>query len=157
MSSLVPLLYLLSLSLWVGGMSIFTFLVTPAIFRSFDRDRAGEIVGSLFPGYFFYTLVLSAVAFALFFLAGADGSRAASRASRFLLFAAVLANTYIVYKLHPDAVRAKRQVASFERDPRDSPARREFRKLHAVSSALNLGVLAVGIALLVLYTKLEMR
>jgi len=44
--------YNLVLALWVGGISIFTFIVTPAIFRSYGRDQAGEIVGKLFPGYF---------------------------------------------------------------------------------------------------------
>ena len=42
--------YTLTLALWTGGMVLFTFIVTPAIFRSFGRDQAGEIVGYLFPG-----------------------------------------------------------------------------------------------------------
>jgi uncharacterized membrane protein len=52
-------LYNLVLSLWIGGMSVFTFIVTPAIFKSFGRDMAGEIVGKLFPGYFLSVLILS--------------------------------------------------------------------------------------------------
>jgi uncharacterized membrane protein len=60
-------LYNLILSLWVGGIAIFTFIVTPAIFRSFGRDEAGAIVGKLFPGYFTYVLVLTLLAF-IFFL-----------------------------------------------------------------------------------------
>ena len=31
-------LYNLLLSLWIGGISIFTFLIAPVIFKSFDRD-----------------------------------------------------------------------------------------------------------------------
>ena len=59
--------YNLALALWVGGIITFTFIVTPAIFKSFGRDMAGEIVGKLFPGYFLYNLVLAALAFILFF------------------------------------------------------------------------------------------
>ena len=143
-------LYTLTLSLWTGGMAMFTFIVTPVIFRSFGRDQAGEIVGRLFPGYFLSTLVLSGLALVLFFLISADQAARAYRATLILLVAALLANTYITYKLHPDAVKVKQQVASFERGDRDTPLRREFRRLHAISAVLNLLVLADGAALLVL-------
>ena len=143
-------LYTLTLALWTGGMAMFTFIVTPVIFRSFGRDQAGEIVGRLFPGYFLSTLVLSGLALVLFFLISADQAARAYRATLILLVAALLANTYITYKLHPDAVKVKQQVASFEREAPDSPLRREFRRLHAISAVLNLLVLADGAALLVL-------
>lgn len=143
-------LYTLTLSLWTGGMAMFTFIVTPAIFRSFGRDQAGEIVGRLFPGYFLSTLILSGLALVLFFLLAADQATRAYRATLVLLVAALLANTYITYKLHPDAVKVKHQIASFERDAPDAPLRKEFRRLHAISAVLNLLVLADGAALLVL-------
>ena len=150
MKSILPALYTLTLSLWTGGMAMFTFIVTPAIFRSYGRDQAGEIVGRLFPGYFLSTLILSGLALVLFFLIAADQATRAYRATLILLVAALLANTYITYKLHPDAVKVKQQVASFEREAPDSPLRKEFRRLHAISAVLNLLVLADGAALLVL-------
>jgi hypothetical protein len=45
-------IYNLVLSLWVGGNALFTFLVTPVIFKMYGRDEAGKIVGNLFPSYF---------------------------------------------------------------------------------------------------------
>jgi uncharacterized membrane protein len=150
MKALVDIGYSLILSLWVGGMVIFSFIVTPAIFRSFGRDQAGEIVGKLFPGYFLYLLTLSALALIAFFLLAADRTAWPFRLSLFLLTAALLVNTYVTFKLHPDAVHSKLQVASFEQDSPDSPARREFRRLHALSAVLNLSVLADGVLLLVL-------
>jgi len=45
-------LYNLVLALWVGGISIFTFIVTPVIFRSFGRDMAGRDRGEALPGLF---------------------------------------------------------------------------------------------------------
>jgi EAL domain-containing protein (putative c-di-GMP-specific phosphodiesterase class I) len=59
-------------------------------------------------------------------------------------------NTYVTFKLQPDAVKIKQQVASFERESPDSPARRAFRRLHGISAGLNLLVLADGVALLVI-------
>jgi len=150
MKRLIVVLYTLILSLWIGGIAIFTFVVTPAIFSSYNRDMAGEIVGKLFPGYFTYTLVLSALALFVFFLLNADRSRKAFRLSLALLTLALLANAYVSFKLHPDTVRIKQQVASFEREAPDSAARKEFRRLHGISAVMNLFVLADGVALLVL-------
>ncbi len=142
--------YTLTLALWTGGMALFTFIVTPVIFRSFGRDHAGEIVGRLFPGYFLYLLVLSALALMLFFLLGADQATRSFRASLFLLVVAVIINAYVLFSLHPRTAEMKQQVVSFERAAPDSPARKEFRRLHAVSAVLNLALLADGIALLAL-------
>ncbi len=143
-------LYLLILSLWVGGMVIFTFVVTPAIFRSYGRDEAGEIVGKLFPGYFPYLLALSFLALLLFLLQKTDRRSAGYWSSLVLLAAAIVVNSYVTFKLHPDAVRIKQQVATFEQAAPDSAARKEFRRLHAVSAVLNLFVLLDGAALLAL-------
>jgi hypothetical protein len=150
MKTLFSSLYAITLALWTGGMAIFTLVVTPAIFRSYSRDVAGEIVGKLFPGYFLYTLALSAVALVLFFLLGGNPATKAYRFSLVLLTAALLVNTYVTFKLHPAAVHTKRQVTSFERESSDSPARKKFRRLHGISAVLNLCVLADGITLLVL-------
>ena len=50
-------LYRLTIACWVGGASLFTFVLTPTIFKSYNRDIAGGIVGVLFPGYFKWGLV----------------------------------------------------------------------------------------------------
>jgi hypothetical protein len=103
MKRLIFFLYTLILSLWIGGIAIFTFVVTPAIFSSYNRDMAGEIVGKLFPGYFTYTLVFSALALVVFFLLKADRSKKPFRLSLALLTIALLANAYVSFKLHPDS------------------------------------------------------
>lgn len=150
MKSAASFLYLLTLALWTGGMAMFTFIVTPAIFRSYGRDQAGEIVGRLFPGYFVFCLVVSALALALVFLVGTDRTARAFRVSLFLLAAAVVINAGILFSLHPRAVALKRQVATFERSAPDTPERKEFRRLHGISAALNLALLLDGAALLLL-------
>ena len=143
-------LYNLLLALWVGGMALFTFIVTPPIFRSFGRDMAGEIVGKLFPGYFLYLLILSALALITFFLIESDRTRTVHRVSLMLLMAALIVNAYITFKLHPEIVGIKQEIVSFEKTSTESDARKRFRRLHAVSAALNLFLLADGTVLLVL-------
>jgi len=142
-------LYNVVLALWIGGMSIFTFLVAPAIFKSYGRDTASDIVGHIFPGYFLYDLVLSAVALVLFFLITVDRKAFVSRLSLVLLAAALIVNVFIVLKLYPEVIQAKQDVASFERESPDSPARKNFRRLHALSTTLNLFLLVDGITLLI--------
>jgi hypothetical protein len=105
-------------------------------------------VGELFPGYFLYNLVLAALALLLFFVVAGDPSKTAYRLSLFLLTAALIINVFIVFKLHPDTVQVKQAVTSFERESPDSPMRKRFAKLHAVSMVLNLLLLADGVALL---------
>ncbi len=148
-------LYNLMLSLWVGGIAIFTFIVTPAIFRSFGRDEAGAIVGKLFPGYFTYVLVLTLLAFIFFFPASGGASNPQSRFSFFLLIAALVINTYVSFKLHPDTVKVKQEITSFEQESPDSPNRKRFTRLHAISAVLNLAVMTDGIILLLLGPSLK--
>jgi len=143
------LLYAISVALWAGGTTIFTLLVAPAVFRSFHRDLAGEIVGRVFPLYFPYVLGLSAVALVAFLAATRERSGAAARLSLALLVMALVVNGYVSFKLYPDIQAVKREVPSFERDA-DSPARRHFGRLHGLSSALNLLVLCDGLALVLL-------
>ncbi len=147
--------YNLILALWVGGISVFTFIVTPAIFRSFGRDLAGEIVGKLFPNYFLYNLVSTALALIMFFLVAGDQTSTAARLSLFLVTIALFINAYVIFKLHPDTVRVKQQIISFEREAPDSPGRKRFSRLHAASAALNLLLLADGIVLLLISPALK--
>ncbi|HYA85608.1 MAG TPA: DUF4149 domain-containing protein [Nitrospirota bacterium] len=147
--------YNLILALWVGGIAVFTFIITPAIFRSFGRDLAGEIVGKLFPGYFLYNMVIAALALILFFLVAGDQTSTPARLSLFLVTIALFINAYIIFKLHPDTVRVKQQIISFERESPDSPARKQFSRLHAASASLNLLLLADGMVLLLISPALK--
>jgi uncharacterized membrane protein len=150
MNSLWNFFYSLVLSLWVGGISIFTFIITPVIFRSFERDTAGKIVGRLFPGYFMYNLALSVIALVLILIMRSFSVRSGLRVSLVLVVCAVIINLFIVFKLHPEIIKVKQGIHSFEVQADDSPLRKEFRKLHAVSASLNLLLLADGVALLVI-------
>ena len=149
MKAMGMLVYTAVLALWVGGITMFTFVVTPVVFRSYGRDQAGEIVGRLMPVYFRYNLVLVLAALAVvlaFWWAWSPGPR---RLALVLLLAAALGQGYVTFRLYPEVVAVKKTVASFEANP-DSAARKRFRSLHGLSMALNLALLADGALLLVL-------
>ena len=62
MMYLLTICYNLAVSCWLGGATLFTFLLTPMLFAGYSRDLAGNIVGLLFPGYFRWGLACGAVA-----------------------------------------------------------------------------------------------
>jgi uncharacterized membrane protein len=144
---ITTILYRLAVSLWVGGAALFTFLLTPAIFRSYSRDLAGGIVGVLFPGYFRWGLACGAVA--LICLAVSKGRPAV--APTIIIAAMMIITALQAFVIEPRAVELKKAIPSFESTPPDNPLRAEFRKLHGISAACNLAVIGGGVALVVLF------
>ncbi|MEJ2313496.1 MAG: DUF4149 domain-containing protein [Nitrospirota bacterium] len=149
------LIYNLILALWVGGIAVFTFVVTPVIFKSFSRDTASDMVGRLFPVFFAFVLALSVLALAVFLGTFGLGPGVWKRVSLALLCAAVVINVFVTFKLYPEMKSVKAQVYSFEDTAADSPERRRFGALHGISSALNLLVLLDGVALLFISSALK--
>jgi uncharacterized membrane protein len=143
--------YRLALSLWVGGMALFTFIVTPVIFRTQGRDAAGKIVGAIFPLYFRYGLVLAAVALLTRMVAGEAFHGVRQWVGTLLILTALLLTGYQAYGLTPQMEQVKRSVPSFEAAPPDDPARKEFSRLHGISMVVNLVILLEGAALIVAY------
>ncbi|ALC15601.1 hypothetical protein DSOUD_0814 [Desulfuromonas soudanensis] len=144
--SFIPVLYRLALSFWVGGVALFTFVLTPILFKTEARDLAGRIVGVLFPGYFRYGLACGAVALVCLLL---------QRGRHFipalvLLVLMLAATSFQALVIEPKAAALKEQIVSFETTPKDDPLRQEFSRLHAVSAVCNLTVFAGGVALIIL-------
>jgi uncharacterized membrane protein len=148
---LASAVYRLALSLWVGGMALFTFIVTPVIFRTQGRDAAGKVVGAIFPLYFRYGLILTTVALLARMVAGEAFHGARQWAGTLLILTALLLTGYQAYGLAPRMERVKQSVASFENAPPDDPARKEFSRLHGISMVVNLVILLEGVALIVAY------
>jgi uncharacterized membrane protein len=153
--AIITHLYALVLSLWVGGIFLFTFVVTPVIFKSYGRDMAGEIVGKLFPSYFLFSVVVSVVSLLLFLLCFQDRTVSGHTLSFLLLMAAVVISLYVSVRLHPEIKRVKQEIASFESTSPEEPLRRKFRSLHAQSAILNILMLADGVALFIISHRLN--
>jgi len=155
MNNTMHVIYNLVLSLWIGGITIFTFIITPVIFKSFSRDMAGTIVGKLFPGYYWFNLILSIIALILILFAGLSFAKSGYKFSLVLIVLALIINIYVSFKLHPDARQVKKEIHSFEEQADDSLLRKRFGKLHAISASINLLLLADGVALLIISTTLR--
>ena len=140
-------LYRLAIACWVGGASLFTFVLTPTIFKAYNRDMAGGIVGVLFPGYFKWGLVCGAIALATIFMPSTIKHKNIAIAIITFMLAITLVQAFVI---EPKAAALKKEIPSFETTSKDDPLRIQFRKLHGVSAVSNLTVIGGGIALIVL-------
>jgi len=150
MKKIAMYIYRLTLALWVGGVVMYTFLVTPPLFRDFGRDTASKIVDSMVGGYFTYNLALALAATSLLLLLRDVLGPRAFKASVVLGVLSVVACAYVNFVLYPDIMAVKATVTSFETMPKDSGPRAEFGRLHALSATLNLAYLVMGAAMLYL-------
>lgn len=139
-------LYRLSVAFWVGGVALFTVVLTPILFKTQPRDLAAKIVGVLFPGYFYWGLACGAVALVSLLI-----QRGRHFIPALILLVLMLAATsWQSFILEPKVAALKEEVGSFETTSRDHPLRREFSRLHGISAVCNLVVFAGGVALIFL-------
>jgi hypothetical protein len=151
MKTFISSFYNIVLSLWVGGVFLFTFIVTPVIFKTQDRQVAGSIVGHLFPYYFLFNLALSGIALLIFSFTGKGAVRWMSVAALILLISALVINLFSLALLYPKMERLKSDMKSLEPVPQNHPLRQRFLQFHALSSVLNLAFLFEGILLVILH------
>ena len=144
--NILTIIYHLAVSCWLGGASLFTFLLTPMLFRAYSRDMAGNIVGLLFPGYFRWGLACGIVAL----LCQLINRGRYAFALMLIIGAMLLLTTLQAYVVEPRATELKQAIGSFETTSQDHPLRVQFRKLHSLSMAANLAVIGGGIILVVL-------
>ncbi len=140
------IVYRLVIAFWVGGAALFTFILTPTLFKNFDREHAGEIVGILFPGYFRWGLACGAIALICLMLARGRHTTA----STVVIIAMIAVTSLQTFVIEPKAAAIKKEIPSFVTTPADHPMRKQFRKLHGISAVSNLGVIGGGIALIIL-------
>src|SRR6266704_1494431 len=114
---LIGIIYRLVIAFWGGGIAIFTFVVTPIIFKTQGRDLAGRIVGEIFPTYFRWGLVCGSIA--LLCLLATRGRNFA--ASLPIVLAMLLLTSFDAFYLEPRLANLKKEIPSFESTPRDHP------------------------------------
>ncbi len=143
-------LYLIILSLWVGGAFVLAFVVTPKTFQFVPSpSRAGTLVGTYLKTFDIWKIffILGLVAFST------------TRASEGLLPAPSLAEVVAIFflsgswmgqyfYLNPRMDELRQVIGCFDSAPADSPARGRFAALHRLTMFLTLGDLAAGLFLL---------
>jgi len=134
-----------AVSLWLGAMAFFAFVVAPAAFATLEREAAGRLVAAIFARYYLAGIVLGFLA-----LAGCVGS-GMLRGWRGLdwlplaLVVLMLALTLYAWAVVLPAAHAAREAGAGA-----TPAEAgRFARLHRLSGVLNGTVMIAGVALLV--------
>lgn len=119
-----------ALSLWLGAMGFFSFVVAPTVFQALDGESAGRFLRTVFPRYYLFGAGCSVVLVLAALIAPAAGGWVL--AGGVALAALALGSLALV----PAINRA--------RDAGAAGAQR-FRRLHGASVALNLVALLVAV------------
>jgi len=144
LTSLVHFIYILSLVFWVGSVVFFSFLTAPVIFKLLDREKAGEVVGVIFPRYYFFGYVCAVMA--LFSLLVSTQELFGSK--QILLFIMTAGWFYAGLVVSPKSrnLKALRQSVSSAEEKELYEVK--FKKVHSLAVKLNGTVLLAGLGLL---------
>jgi uncharacterized membrane protein len=148
MNATLRILFLLALSVWVGEIVFFSFVVAPAVFRNLPVEQAGRTVAVIFPRY--YAVGLAAGVVLLASVLGLGALTVTRRSSWFAaagLVAAMLAMTlYAATVIRP---RAEVLRPHLTHGPAPEPAAQaEFDRLHRRAVQLNGLTLLAGLTVL---------
>jgi hypothetical protein len=140
-STLINFIYLLSLVCWIGSIIFFSFFVAPVVFKILEREKAGEVVGIIFPRYYIIGYVSGVLVLIALLLNGPAGLK-------WCAWGVMMVGTaYAGLIVNPKARTLKEQL-------KDSPEAEKsaleirFKTLHSLSVKLNAAVLFAGLWLL---------
>lgn len=146
MRKLSEALYLLAITLWVGGLWAIGYLVAPVLFSSLaDRQTAGMVAGKLFAliGW----VGLGSATYLILFLAVRRGSGVFRSAPFWLVLLMALLTAASQFGIQP--LMAQLKVDALPREVMESVLRDRFAAWHGFSSILYLVQSLLGLWLVV--------
>ena len=142
-STLINFIYLLSLVCWVGSIFFFSFFVAPVVFKTLEREKAGELVGIIFPRYYMIGYVCGVLVLVTLLLTGPETVGLKWCAWGIMMLGTASAGLGV----NPGAKTLKEKLKdASETEKPDLEAR--FKTLHSLSVKLNAAVLFAGLWLL---------
>jgi hypothetical protein len=142
-STLINFIYLLSLVCWIGSIIFFSFFVAPVVFKNLEREKAGELVGIIFPRYYRVGYVCGVLVFIVLLLAGLETAGLKWCAWGIMMLGTASAGLLV----NPKAKILKEKLK--EASENEKPGlEASFKTLHSLSVKLNAAVLFAGIWLL---------
>src|SRR5258706_9048456 len=132
MFTLLKFLNLTSVCVWVGGITFFSFILTPTLFKSIPKETASKVLDAIFPKYYFLGYLCGAVALLTHLLGWFRGSGGAM--VFFLRLAVLLGMVFFTYYagliVYPEAHRLKGEVQTAGGDQTPPQGRGGVRKTH---------------------------
>lgn len=150
MQKLSEAVYLIVITLWVGGLWVIGYLAAPVLFASLgDRQLAGMVAGKLFAliGW----IGLGGAAYLLIFLISRWGGQVFKRAVFWLVILMALLTAASQFGIQP--LMAQLKADALPREVMESVLRDRFAAWHGVSSILYLVQSVLGLWLVVWSTR----
>jgi len=144
LANLVHFIYILSLVCWVGSIVFFSFFTAPVIFKLLDREKAGEVVGIIFPRYYFLGYVCAALALSSLLTSAQNFFGA----KQILLFIMVVGWLYAGLVISPKSRNLKTLRKSASSTGEQGLLEAQFKNVHSLAVKLNGIVLLAGLGLL---------
>ena len=150
---ILKFIHLSSISVWTGTLVFFSFFAAPSIFKVLPRETAGDVVGDIFPKYWAVGYVSGILGLAsLLALSYIGGEMPAARITLFAFMTVVTLYSGLFVGTKARGVKRELRLAQDAADKEG--LRAEFRKLHALSSILNLVVMATGFVVIFLTARM---
>jgi uncharacterized membrane protein len=142
-STFLNFIYLLSLVCWIGSIIFFSFFVAPVVFKNLEREKAGELVGILFPRYYRMGYGCGVLILMVLLLTGMETAGLKWWAWGIMMMGTGCAG----WVVNPKAKMLKGKLKNAaETEKPELEAR--FKTLHSLSVKLNATVLFAGLWLL---------
>jgi len=146
MRKLSEALYLVAITLWVGGLWVIGYIVAPVLFSGLaDRQTAGMVAGKLFAliGW----IGLGSATYLIFFLVVRRGGGVFRSAAFWLVLLMVLLTVASQFGIQP--LMAQLKADALPREVMESVLRDRFAAWHGFSSILYLVQSLLGLWLVV--------
>jgi len=139
----IHFVYILSLVCWIGSIVFFSFFTAPVIFKLLDREKAGEVVGVIFPRYYFLGYVCAVMTL----LSLLVSTQELFGPKLLLLFIMIVGWFYAGLVMSPQS----RNLKAFRQSARSAEEKElyevKFHKVHFLAVKLNGTVLLAGLGL----------
>ncbi len=142
--SILNFTYILSLVFWVGGIAFFSFIAAPAIFKILEREKAGQVVGVIFPRYYLIGYISALIA--LFSLLVSTQEFIGSK--QILLYIMIVGWFYAGLVISPKSKNLKSLKLSASSMEEKELLEVKFKKAHSLAVKLNGTVFLLGLGLL---------
>ena len=154
--SFLRFLMLLSLVVWLGGITFFAFVLAPTVFRVLPtHELAGTVVNRTIPVLHWMGVVSGIVflATSMTYSAMTTGS-AQALAPRHILIVVMLVLTLVsMFVVSSRMMALRAEMGPIDAVAHDDPRRVEFNRLHEWSTRLEGSVYLIGLVVLYLTAK----
>ncbi|VAX15696.1 hypothetical protein MNBD_NITROSPINAE01-100 [hydrothermal vent metagenome] len=145
----IKYIHLISVSIWIGAIVFFSFIGAPAIFKTLDRQTAGDVVGAIFPKYFMLGQICSVTALVTLALVGlSTGFQSSVKIGIILLLVMGGIAAYSGMVNGPQARAVKEDIRAETDATKKAELKKKFGKLHGISMVLNIATLLLALSLL---------